>query len=187
MDMIVVPALRELACVLLLGRFRAHTSDTLGLLQQHIAKFGEYSQVCIFFGHSLYKPTMIQILRTTDDFLGDNRVTFLWPKMHSVTHLVESIRGKGVAANTSTDGGEALHPQTRKFWQRSNHQPDTAEDQVFPFFLLITSCYTDIGSLRCFGWHMKRRSSSTSVIELRCTNKKIYSTATSPMIQMVQW
>jgi len=36
MDMIVVPALRELACVLLLGRFRVHTSDTLGLLRHHI-------------------------------------------------------------------------------------------------------------------------------------------------------
>ena len=45
-DMIVVPALRELACIVLLGRFRVHTSDTLGLLQQHIAKFGKYSQVC---------------------------------------------------------------------------------------------------------------------------------------------
>jgi hypothetical protein len=44
-DMIVVPALRELACVLLLGHFQIHTSDTLGLLQQHIVKFGEYSQV----------------------------------------------------------------------------------------------------------------------------------------------
>jgi hypothetical protein len=45
MDAIVVPTLRELACVLLLGRFRVHTSDTLGLLQHHIAKFGERSQV----------------------------------------------------------------------------------------------------------------------------------------------
>jgi hypothetical protein len=50
--------------------------------------------------------------------------------MHSITHLIESIRGKGVMANTSTDSGEALHPQTRKFWQRSNHQFDKAEDQV---------------------------------------------------------
>ena len=46
MDAIVIPALRELACVLLLGHFQVHTSDTLGLLRQHIAKFSEYSQVC---------------------------------------------------------------------------------------------------------------------------------------------
>ena len=53
--------------------------------------------------------------------------------MHSIAHLIESIKGKGVTVNTSTDGGEALHPQTRKHWQRSNHQPDTAEDQVSRF------------------------------------------------------
>ena len=46
MDEIVIPALRELACVLLLGRLQVHTSDTLGLLQRHIRKFGDYSQVC---------------------------------------------------------------------------------------------------------------------------------------------
>ena len=53
--------------------------------------------------------------------------------MHSITHLIESIEGKGVTVNTSTDGGEALHPQMRKHWQRSNYQPDTAEDQVSRF------------------------------------------------------
>lgn len=31
--------------MLLLSRFRVHTSDTLGLLQQHIEKFGGHSQV----------------------------------------------------------------------------------------------------------------------------------------------
>ncbi|KAF9642489.1 hypothetical protein BDM02DRAFT_3193135 [Thelephora ganbajun] len=45
-------------------------------------------------------------------------------------HLIESIKGKGVAMNMSTDSGEALHPQTRKHWQRSNHQADTVEDQM---------------------------------------------------------
>jgi len=29
--------------------------------------------------------------------------------MHSITHLIESIKDKGVTANTSTDSGEALH------------------------------------------------------------------------------
>ena len=45
MDTTVVPALRELVCVVLLGRFRVHTTDTLGFLQQHIKEFGKYSQV----------------------------------------------------------------------------------------------------------------------------------------------
>ena len=57
--MIVVPALRELACVLLLGRFRVHTSDTLGLLQQHIAKFGDCLQVRSMLTDSL--PMLITI------------------------------------------------------------------------------------------------------------------------------
>lgn len=59
-------------------------------------------------------------------------------------HLIESIKGKGVTANTSTDGGEALHPQTKKHWQRSNHQPDTAEGQVRRFNL-VSHC-TDMHS-----------------------------------------
>ena len=84
----------------------------------------------------------IQRLRTADDFLDDKRVTFLWPKMHSITHLLASIRGKGVTANTSTDSGEALHPQTRTFWQRCNHQPDTAEDQVCRSSLLVVPVLT---------------------------------------------
>lgn len=50
--------------------------------------------------------------------------------MHLITHLIKSIKGKGVTMNESMDGGEALHPQMRRHWQRSNHQPDTAEDQV---------------------------------------------------------
>lgn len=57
--------------------------------------------------------------------------------MHSITHLIESIRRKGVTVNTSTDNGEALHPQTRRHWQRSNHQAQTAEDQVGCFYPLV--------------------------------------------------
>ena len=83
----------------------------------------------------------LQTLRTEEDFQGDNRISFLWPKMHSITHLIESIKGKGVTANTSTDGGEALHPQTRKYFNRSNHQ-ETAEDQVR--HLNISSLYPDV-------------------------------------------
>ena len=49
--------------------------------------------------------------------------------MHSITHLIEGIKGKGATVNTATDGGEALHPQTRKDFNRMNHQ-ETAEDQV---------------------------------------------------------
>jgi Ser-tRNA(Ala) deacylase AlaX len=70
------------------------------------------------------------------DFRDDKRLSFRWPKMHSITHLIESIMGKGATTNTSTDGGEALHPQTRKDFGRSNHQ-ETAEDQVY-FYLTLS-------------------------------------------------
>lgn len=45
LDEIVIPALRHLACVLLLARFHVHTEDTLALLEEHIQKFGEYAVV----------------------------------------------------------------------------------------------------------------------------------------------
>lgn len=137
MDDVVIPALRELACVLLLAHFEVHTSDTLGLLQQHIDKFSVWSQVCGRYLHYRSKLTKPQMLRETEDFQGDNRVSFQWPKMHSITHLIESIKGKGVTTNTSTGGGEALHPQMRRYWTRCNHQPDTAEDQVREFNLYL--------------------------------------------------
>jgi len=61
--------------------------------------------------------------------------------MHSITHLIESIKGKGATVNTSTDGGEALHPQTRKDFHRTNHQ-ETAEDQVCRITLLFSAMLT---------------------------------------------
>ena len=63
--------------------------------------------------------------------------------MHSITHLIESIEGKGVTVNTSTDNSEALHPQMGTFWQRTNHQPKTAEDQVrYPYLLIFSATLT---------------------------------------------
>jgi hypothetical protein len=58
---------------------------------------------------------------------------FLWPKMHSLVHLVSSIRGKAPVVNSSTDTGEALHPQEKKYWMRCNKQAETAQEQVFTF------------------------------------------------------
>ena len=80
-----------------------------------------------------FKLNKTQELCTEEDFSDNHRISFSWLKMHSIAHLIESIKGKGITVNMSTDGGKALHPQTRKHWQRSNHQPDTAEDQVSRF------------------------------------------------------
>lgn len=48
-DSLIIPILRQLACVLLLTRFHVHTDDTLALLQGHIDKFDELAKVCRFF------------------------------------------------------------------------------------------------------------------------------------------
>ena len=42
--------------------------------------------------------------------------------MHSLVHLVDSNKCRGVTSNCSTDRGEALHPQNKKYWGRSNRQ-----------------------------------------------------------------
>jgi len=47
-DELIIPAIRALACVLTLGRFHAHTSETLSLLKHHIQKFGQLTKVCLF-------------------------------------------------------------------------------------------------------------------------------------------
>lgn len=47
LDALVVPALRELACILLLARFKVHTEDTLALLEAHIKRYSEATKVCI--------------------------------------------------------------------------------------------------------------------------------------------
>lgn len=49
--------------------------------------------------------------------------------MHSLTHLTDSIRDKGMVGNGSTDCREGLHPQLKKDYHHSNQQR-TAEDQV---------------------------------------------------------
>lgn len=71
-------------------------------------------------------------------YKSDQMIQFLWPKMHSLTHLTDSIRGKGVVGNGSTDCGEGLHPQMKKVYNHCNRQK-TAEDQVclllLPWFL----------------------------------------------------
>ena len=59
--------------------------------------------------------------------------------MHALSHIVQSIRGKGVIANYATDAGEGLHPQSKKDWMRTNHQ-ESAQDQVCS--LITTKFYS---------------------------------------------
>jgi len=79
--------------------------------------------------------------------------------MHSLTHLVESICRRGVISASSTDCGEALHPQGRKDWARTNHQA-SAPDQVNIIILFtILPCKP---FNRCCKWHMNDRQYSRS-------------------------
>ena len=86
------------------------------------ARIGQY-----VFTYSRLALTCYQAMR--ECYKSDLTIQFLWPKMHSLTHLTSSIRGKGVVGNSSTDCGEGLHPQLKKDYRRSNRQ-NTAEDQV---------------------------------------------------------
>lgn len=52
-DELMIPALRALACVLVLARFHAHTSETLSLLKHHIHLFGELVKVCDYYKSEL--------------------------------------------------------------------------------------------------------------------------------------
>lgn len=58
--------------------------------------------------------------------------------MHSLSHLVDNIKHKGVTPNYSTDRGEALHPQNKKYWNRSNRQA-SAPEQVYHTFDCLAS------------------------------------------------
>lgn len=74
-----------------------------------------------------------QAIQEPEAFKDDKRLSFSWPKMHSLTHLVDSIKCRGVTPNYSTDQGEALHPQNKKYWSRSNHQASSSEQVYHPF------------------------------------------------------
>ncbi|KAJ3552152.1 hypothetical protein NM688_g4302 [Phlebia brevispora] len=107
---LILPLIRHLACVLVLVRFESHTDDTLALLEEKIQLFGHFAQAVEDAGLE---------------------ISFNFPKYHTtMKHMVDHIHAKGTVDNYGTDLGEALHPQTKRDWRRSNHQPATAEDQM---------------------------------------------------------
>ena len=126
-----LPTFRALACVLTLARFHVHTSETLSLLKEQIYQFGQHVKVPSIsdLRLGLHSNTLNQEIRESDTYRYNKRLSFNWPKMHSLTHLVESICRRGVISASSTDRGEALHPQGRKDWSRTNHR-DSALKQV---------------------------------------------------------
>ena len=138
-DELFIPTLRALACVLTLARFHVHTSETLSLLKHHIWSFGQLAKVNFHPGTNYYfdiKSLYYQEIRESETYRHTKELSFSWPKMHSLTHLVESICKRGVISGCSTDRGEALHPQNRKDYSRSNRQA-TAQKQVSYFYYFL--------------------------------------------------
>jgi len=56
--------------------------------------------------------------------------------MHSLAHLVDGIKRRGPTLNYSTDRGEALHPQNKKYWGRSNRQESSSKQVSYAFCCL---------------------------------------------------
>ncbi|KAG8693167.1 hypothetical protein FRC08_009289 [Ceratobasidium sp. 394] len=104
--------LRSLAQIHLLAKFTTHTEATLEELDQEIERFGES-----------YAKLAKQFQSLSSDF----------PKLHSLSHLTNIIRRKSTTDNYHTGLGEALHPQSKKDYRRTNHQ-ETYKEQMLRIY-----------------------------------------------------
>ena len=123
-DNLLIPAIWCLACIDTLSGFHVHTSDTLFLLEDQVQQFGILTQVSQMWVE-LWNHGLIDIhqaIRESEAYKDDKKLSFKWPKMHSLSHLVDSIKRRGVTSSSGTEQGEALHPQNKKWWGRSNRQ-----------------------------------------------------------------
>ncbi|KAG9086597.1 hypothetical protein FS749_003534 [Ceratobasidium sp. UAMH 11750] len=105
---IVITVLRSLAKIHMYAKFTTHTERTLEDLQQEIVWFG-----------GAYAD-----LAQLDESIATN-----YPKFHSLSHLVDIIQRKSTTDNYHTGLGEALHPQSKKDYRRTNHQ-ETYKEQM---------------------------------------------------------
>ncbi|QRV90390.1 hypothetical protein RhiJN_18408 [Ceratobasidium sp. AG-Ba] len=104
----VLSTLRSLATIHLLSKFTTHTEATLEQLEEQIGLFNSaYSDLAALH------PSI---------GLG-------YPKLHSLSHLVDIIRRKSTTDNYHTGLGEALHPQSKIDYRHTNHQ-DGFQDQM---------------------------------------------------------
>lgn len=109
----------------MLAKFTTHTEATLEELDQQIGTFDNAYSVCV----SCFNPTLQpnepqQNLAALNPSIGSS-----YPKLHSLSHLVDIIRRKSTTDNYHTGLGEALHPQSKKDYRRTNHQ-DSFKEQV---------------------------------------------------------
>ncbi|KAG8747367.1 hypothetical protein FRC11_012406, partial [Ceratobasidium sp. 423] len=85
----------------MLAKFTTHTDISLKELDKQVRKFDQF--------HS-------ELVKNFPD-LETN-----YPKFHSLSHLVDIICQHGTTDNYHTGLGEALHPQSKKDYRRTNHQ-----------------------------------------------------------------
>ncbi|KAG8742492.1 hypothetical protein FRC10_001388 [Ceratobasidium sp. 414] len=116
-----VTVLRSLAKIHMLAKFTTHTEATLEDLEQEIACFNKAYSL-------LTKYLDLQTFAKLHMSIGTD-----YPKLHSLSHLTGIIRRKSTTDNYHTGLGEALHPQSKKDYQRTNHQ-ETYKDQMLRIY-----------------------------------------------------
>jgi Plavaka transposase len=103
----IIRAVRALMDFLFLAQYESHTSDTLSLLQDCLARFHENKQVFIDLGV---------------------RETFEFPKLHSLTHYASSIQLFGTTDNYNTEQTERLHIDlTKDAYRATNRKNEYAQ------------------------------------------------------------
>ncbi|KAG8696436.1 hypothetical protein FRC08_007148 [Ceratobasidium sp. 394] len=113
---VTMTVLRSLAKIHMLAKFTTHTEATLEDLEQEIACFSK--------AYSLNLQKFAQL----HESIGTD-----YPKLHSLSHLAGIIRRKSTTDNYHTGLGEALHPQSKKDYRRTNHQ-ETYKDQMLRIY-----------------------------------------------------
>lgn len=99
----IIRAVRALMDFLFLAQYETHSSDTLRLLQESLARFHENKQVFIDL---------------------NTRADFNLPKLHSLTHYVSSIQLYGSTDNYNTEQTERLHIDYTKDAYRATNRKD---------------------------------------------------------------
>jgi hypothetical protein len=102
-SMCIIKAVCMLVDFLFLAQYESHTSDTLTLLQELLARFHENKQVFIDL---------------------EVRETFNLPKLHALGHYTSSIRLFGTMDNYNTEQTERLHIDLAKDAYHTTNRKD---------------------------------------------------------------
>ncbi|KAG9098331.1 hypothetical protein FS749_004060 [Ceratobasidium sp. UAMH 11750] len=100
---LILGTFRSLAKIYMMAKFTTHNDMTLERLDREIAEYDHLHR------------------KLADTFEG---VATNYPKYHSLSHLTHIIRWHSTTDNYHTGLGEALHPQSKKDYRRTNHHPD---------------------------------------------------------------